>query len=72
MYKAETHTLRNSFEAYGQTEAEAVQAIKDGLAHYGKIHGLIPEWAENLDIYYFEVKMGATYQDCEFLFGGSK
>jgi hypothetical protein len=51
------------FEAYGETEAEAVKALKRGLSEHTKQFKLTRGWYAQDDIQTMWVTLGVSYRD---------
>lgn len=66
-YRAAFQSNRFDFTAYGQTENEAIETLKAGLAQHAKDYGIAADWWHNYqgDIYATEVGFGGCYRDNE-------
>lgn len=58
-----------SFEGFGATEAEALQALHKGLKRHGKEYGCAPGWFYPEDIFVREIRLGAVYRDRDLMIG---
>jgi hypothetical protein len=69
MIKATLETSNFTFEAYGQTTAHAVNALKRGLDGHAAQYGLAPTWWHPLemDIYTRHIKLCVAYRDNEVI-----
>jgi hypothetical protein len=66
-YRAAFQSQRFDFTAYGQTESDAVAALKKGLDQHAKDYAIDPDWWHECagDIYAIEVGFGGCYRDNE-------
>ena len=74
LFHATLDTRNFSFEAYGSTEAEAREAMRNGLAAHVRAYRLIQsdfdaEYADHITVR--AVALGAAYRDGERI-GGAK
>ena len=65
MIKATLQTQNFTFEAYGQTTAHAINALKRGLDGHGKQYSLAPDWFAGMDIQTQYFDMCKCYRDGE-------
>jgi hypothetical protein len=69
-YLAVGESRRFSFEALGETEAQALSALHKTLRKHGKQYHISINWwkdESNIDIYIQEIKLNQGYRDREAL-----
>jgi hypothetical protein len=69
-YLAVGESSRFSFEALGETEAQALAALHKTLRKHGKQYQISINWwkdESNIDIYVQEIKLNQGYRDREEL-----
>ena len=66
-YKAQFESQNFTFTAYGQTEAKAIEALKNGLRQHAKDYAIDLNWWRRYegDMYAIEVGLDGCYRDNE-------
>lgn len=54
-----------SFEAYGETEPRAIEALVGGLRRHAREYGISADWFEGYEASVRPVRLGACYRDRE-------
>lgn len=64
IWQARGDSARFSFEAYGRTEHDAIQALYKGLAVHARQYQLEPNWHKGtVDVATQQITLGSAYRD---------
>jgi|APGre2960657404_1045060.scaffolds.fasta_scaffold57723_4 hypothetical protein len=76
MIEANFESRNFHFTAYGETETDALKALKKGLLQHSKDYGLPSDWWKEWTsvgvfdddcVYYKKIEIGRAYRDSELL-----
>jgi hypothetical protein len=72
MFKAELESRNFTFEAYGRTAAQALDALTAGLVDHAEQYGIAPDWWRQWegDIFTTKFEMQVAYRDNERIAAG--
>lgn len=73
MFKARYDSRNFTFEAFGKTEKQAIEAMHDGLELHAKQYGLPMDWWREFegDLYVVEIAFGKCYRDNQEMGGAA-